>query len=254
MLILPAIDLKGGRCVRLVRGEADQETVFSDDPVEIALKWRDQGGEYLHIVDLDGAFDGEPKHFDIVTRIARETGLPLEIGGGIRDRETILRYLDAGVDRVIIGTKALESPAWLAALCDELPGRIAAGVDARDGCVAVRGWVETSEITALNLAAQLKGMQLSAVIFTDISRDGTLEGPSIESTLAFAETVALPVIASGGVGNLAHVRALTGLPIAGIIIGRALYNHTVSLPEAIAVAGKAHHGEQHKKNDNNISP
>jgi len=239
MLILPAIDLKGGRCVRLLRGEADKETVFADDPVQVALKWRDQGAEYLHVVDLDGAFTGEPVHFDIVARIAKEAALPLEIGGGIRTRESIIRYLEAGVDRVIIGTRALESPEWLAALADEFPGRIAAGVDAREGRVAVRGWVQVSEITALELADRIKGMQLSAVIFTDISRDGTLEGPSIQSTRAFAEAVQLPVIASGGVGSIDDVSALLGLPIAGIIIGRALYSGNISLPRAIQLAREA---------------
>lgn len=236
MLILPAIDLKDGHCVRLVRGKADQETVFATDPVEVACQWREQGAEYLHVVDLDGAFDGEPRHFGTVAQIARETGLPLQVGGGIRNRDTILRYLNAEVDRVIIGTKALESPDWLARLCEEFPGRVAAGVDARDGFVAVRGWVKVSEITALDLASRLKGMKLSAVIYTDISQDGTLEGPSVESTRAFAEAIELPVIASGGVGTLEHVRSLVKLPIAGIIIGRALYSGTVSLPEAIAAA------------------
>jgi len=236
MLILPAIDLKDGRCVRLVRGEADQETVFSNDPVEVALRWREQGAEYLHVVDLDGAFEGEPRHFGTVAQIARESKLPLEIGGGIRTRDAIRRYLNAGVSRVIIGTRALESPEWLARLCEEFPGRIAAGVDARDGRVAVRGWVEVSEITALELATRLRGIELRAVIFTDISRDGTLEGPSVENTRAFAAKIGLPVIASGGVGKLEDVRRLTTLPIEGIIIGRALYSGTVSLPDAIAAA------------------
>ena len=225
--------------MRLVRGEADRETVFASDPVEVALRWRDQGAEYLHIVDLDGAFEGEPRHLGTVAQIARETGLPLEIGGGIRTRDTIQRYLNAGVDRVIIGTRALESPEWLAELCDEFSGRIAAGVDARDGRVAVRGWVEVSEITALDLARRLKGMRLRAVIFTDISKDGTLEGPAVEATRALAQEIGLPVIASGGVGTIAHVKALATLPVEGIIIGRALYSGTISLPDAIACAREA---------------
>jgi phosphoribosylformimino-5-aminoimidazole carboxamide ribotide isomerase len=235
MLIIPAIDLKEGCAVRLVRGEAAQGTVFSNDPVEVALRWRSEGAEYLHVVDLDGAFEGEPAQFGMVVQIARESGLPTEAGGGIRTRDTVLRYLNAGLDRVIIGTRALESPEWLAKLCEEFPSRIAAGVDARDGRVAVRGWVETSEITALELARRLSGIPLRAVIFTDISADGTLAGPAIESTRAFAETVRLPVIASGGVGGIAHVRQLAQLPIEGIIIGRALYTGAVSLREAIAV-------------------
>lgn len=236
MLILPAIDLKGGRAVRLIQGEAAKETVFSNDPVEVAIRWKDAGAEYLHVVDLDGAFEGEPMHFGTVAQITRESGLPVEIGGGIRSRDTVERYLHAGIDRVIIGTRALESPEWLGKLCEEFPGRIAAGIDARSGKVAVRGWVETSEITALDLAERLSGIPLRAVIFTDISRDGMLIGPSIESTQAFAETIKRPVIASGGVGSIDDVRALCKLPIEGIIIGRALYTGSVDLREAIAAA------------------
>ena len=236
MLIIPAIDLKEGYCVRLLRGEAGQETVYSTDPIEVAVRWREQGAEHLHVVDLDGAFEGEPRHFGTVAQIARESGLPVEVGGGIRTRDAVERYLNAGVDRVIIGTRAVESPEWLAQLCEDFPSRIAAGVDARDGRVAVRGWVEVSEVTALDLAARLGRMNLRAVIFTDISKDGTLEGPALASTRAFAEKIRLPVIASGGVGSLEDVRCLSALPIEGIIIGRALYTGAVSLPEAIAVA------------------
>lgn len=236
MIIYPAIDLKDGRCVRLLRGEAARETVFSTDPVEVAAGFREAGAEYLHMVDLNGAFEGEPFHLGVVAEVVRETGLKVEIGGGIRTRDTVLRFLNAGVDRVIIGTRALESPDWLARLCEEFPGRIAAGVDARDGKVAVRGWVETSQMTALELADRLRGIALRAVIFTDISVDGTLQGPAIESTSAFAVRVKHPVVASGGVGNIEHVRALAQLPIEGIIIGRALYTGAVALAEALEVA------------------
>jgi phosphoribosylformimino-5-aminoimidazole carboxamide ribotide isomerase len=236
MLILPAIDLKDGCAVRLVRGEAAQGTVFSNDPIAVALRWRSEGAEYLHVVDLDGAFEGEPAQFGMVVQIARESGLRTEVGGGIRTRDTVLRYLNAGLDRVIIGTRALESPKWLAKLCEEFPGRIAAGVDARGGRVAVRGWVETSEMTALDLARRLSGIPLRAVIFTDISVDGTLAGPAIESTRIFAETVGLPVIASGGIGSIEHVRQVAQLPVEGAIVGRALYAGAVSLAEAIAAA------------------
>ncbi len=222
--------------MRLVQGEASRTTVFSTDPLEVAAGFREAGAEYLHMVDLDGAFEGEPRHLGIVAEVARETGLKVEVGGGIRTRDTVLRYLNAGVDRVIIGTRALESPDWLAKLCEEFPGQIAAGVDARDGKVAVRGWVELSQMTALELADRLKGMPLRAVIFTDISVDGTLQGPAIESTRAFAERVKLPVVASGGVGNIEHVRALAQLPIEGIIIGRALYTGAVALAEALEAA------------------
>jgi phosphoribosylformimino-5-aminoimidazole carboxamide ribotide isomerase len=208
--------------------------VFYKDPVEAALRWRNEGAEYLHVVDLDGAFEGEPAQFGMIVQIARESGLPTEIGGGIRTRDTVLRYLTAGLDRVIIGTRALESPEWLAKLCEEFPGRIAAGVDARGDRVAVRGWVETSEITPLELARRLSGILLRAVIFTEISADGTLAGPAIESIRAFAETVRLPVIASGGVGSIEHLQQLARLPLEGVIVGQALYTGAVSLPEAIA--------------------
>lgn len=238
MIIFPAIDLKDGRCVRLLRGEATQQTVFSTDPLEVAEGFRCAGAEHLHMVDLDGAFEGEPRHLGVVAEVVRETGLKVEIGGGIRARDTALRYINAGVERVIIGTRALESPDWLAKLCEEFPGRIAAGVDARDGKVAVRGWVETSQMTALELADRLKEIPLRAVVFTDISKDGTLEGPATESTRAFAARVKLPVVASGGVGKIEHVRALTQLPIEGIIIGRALYTGAVLLEEALAEARK----------------
>ena len=239
MLILPAIDLKNGRCVRLIQGEATKETIFSEDPLDIAFRWRKEGAEYLHIVDLDGAFEGEPRHFSAVAEIARETGLPVEVGGGIRTRDTIQRYVNAGADRVIVGTRALESPDWLEAVCNEFPGRIAAGVDARDGMVAIRGWVDVSQVTALDLARRLSLMKLAAVIFTDISKDGTLQGPAVESTRRFAEAVGLPVIASGGVGSIEDVHALSQLPIHGIIIGRALYTGDVALPGAIRVARRA---------------
>jgi len=236
MLIIPAIDLKGGWCVRLVQGDAAQGTVFSKDPVEVALRWRDEGAQYLHVVDLDGAFEGEPVHFGMIVQIAREGALPIEVGGGIRTRDSVARYLNAGVDRVILGTRALETPDWLAKLCEEFPGRIAAGVDAREGRVAVKGWAETTEVTALDLARRLSGIKLRAVIFTDISTDGTLAGPAIASTRAFAEAVGLPVIASGGVGGIEHVRQLAQLPIEGMIIGRALYEGSVRLTDALAVA------------------
>lgn len=236
MLILPAIDLKGGCCVRLVRGDAAEGTVFSKDPVEVALRWRQEGAQYLHVVDLDGAFEGEPVHFGMIVQIAREGGLPIQVGGGIRTRDNVARYLNAGVDRVILGTRALEAPDWLAKLCEEFPGRVAAAVDAREGRVAVKGWAQTTQVAVLDLAGRLSGMKLRAVIFTDISTDGTLAGPAIAGTRAFAEAVRLPVIASGGVGGIEHVRQLAQLPIEGMIIGRALYTGGVRLAEALAVA------------------
>ncbi len=236
MLIFPAIDLRRGKCVRLLRGRPEEETVYFDDPVEVARHWQKLGAKFLHVVDLDGAFEGRPAQFELVKKIAESVGIPVEIGGGIRDRETVDAYLKAGLNRVILGTKALQSVEWLAELCQGYPGRIVAGVDARGGKVAVKGWLEVSEISTLDLAAKLRGAGLRAAVFTDIGRDGTLEGPNVEATREFAERIDAPVVASGGIGNLDHVRALARLPLEGIIIGRALYTNAVSLPEAIAAA------------------
>jgi len=228
--------MKGGKCVRLFQGRADQETVFGEDPVAVALKWRGQGAEYLHLVDLDGAFAGEPRHSDIVAAIVKQTGLPVEVGGGIRSRESVSAYLDAGVDRVIVGTKALQSPQWLRSLCREFPGRIAVGVDARDGRVATHGWVATSDVTAIDFARSLKGVGVRAVIFTDISRDGAMKGVNVEATRLFAEACEAPIIASGGVSSLEDVKALKALPIEGAVVGRAIYDGRLGLAEAIAAA------------------
>ena len=237
MIILPAIDMKGGRCVRLFQGRADHETVFGDDPAAAAMRWRDEGAEYLHLVDLDGAFEGEPRHADVVARIAREVGIPVEIGGGIRSRDTVAEYLAAGVDRVIVGTKALQSLEWLGALCEEFPERIVVGVDARDGRVATHGWVEVSDVSALDFARQLAGLGLRAVVFTDISRDGAMRGANLAAVSEFAEVCEAPVIASGGVSTIDDVRALAKAPVEGAIIGRALYDGSIDLADAIA-AGK----------------
>jgi phosphoribosylformimino-5-aminoimidazole carboxamide ribotide isomerase len=228
--------MKGGKCVRLFQGRADQETVFADDPVEAARRWAGLGAEYLHLVDLDGAFEGQPRHMDLVGRIVQATGLPVEVGGGIRAREHVAAYLGLGVDRVIVGTRALESLAWLESLCAEFPGRIAVGVDARDGRVATHGWVEVSDVPAVDFARTLGGLGIAAVIFTDISRDGAMRGANLEATCAFAEACPAPVIASGGVTTLDDVRALCRLPVVGAIIGRALYDGRIDLAGAMALA------------------
>ena len=236
MLVIPAIDLRRGKCVRLHMGRPDRETVYADDPLEVALRWQKLGAQLIHVVDLDGAFDGTPTQKEIAKQIARAVSIPIEVGGGIRDVETVEEYLDAGVERVIIGTRALESPVWLRGLCVKHPGRIAAGVDASDGMVAVKGWAEVSGMPALELAAMLRGAGLRAAIYTDTSRDGTLAGPNVEATRKFAEAMDAPVIASGGIGSLDDVRALAKLRIGGMIVGRALYSGAISLPDAISAA------------------
>ena len=242
MLILPAIDMKAGRCVRLFQGRADRETVFDDDPVAVASRWADEGAEYLHLVDLDGAFEGEPRHADVVKRIAAELDVPVEIGGGIRTRETVADYLDAGVDRVIVGTKALQSLEWLAEICEAFPRKIVVGIDARDGRVATHGWLEVSDVSAHDFADRLRGLALRAVVFTDIRRDGALRGANLEAVGRFAEVCEAPVIASGGVSTLEDVRALSRMPVEGAIIGRALYDGRIDLSEAIS-AGRGEGAE-----------
>ncbi len=240
MIILPAVDMRDGRCVRLLRGDYDRETIYGDSPGEMARRWVDMGAEYLHLVDLDGARDGAATQKDLVKEIARAVSIPVEIGGGIRERETIAEYVESGVERVIVGTRALEDPDWLATMCAEFPGRIVCGVDARDGKVAVRGWQSDSDVEALAFVEQrLNGIGLRAVIFTDIATDGTLAGPNIESTRAFCECSDAPVIASGGIGSIEHVSAVAALPVEGVIIGRALYTGDVDLPEAIGVGRAA---------------
>lgn len=237
MLVIPAIDIRRGRCVRLRQGRAEQETVYGDDPVALAVRWRDEGARFLHVVDLDGAFEGRPVHLHLVREIVRavpECGV--EVGGGLRDDAAVAGCLDAGVSRVIVGTRALQDPDWLRRLCEEHPGRICAGVDAEGGRVAVKGWREQSRTTALDLATRLRGIGLRAIIYTDISRDGTLEGPNLEATRAFALAADAPVIASGGIGTLEHVRAVARLPVEGLIIGRALYSGDVRLADALRAA------------------
>jgi phosphoribosylformimino-5-aminoimidazole carboxamide ribotide isomerase len=237
MLVIPAVDIRGGKCVRLRQGRAEEETVFGDDPVKIARQWEREGAQYLHVVDLDGAFEGAPRQLDIVSRIAAEVGCPVECGGGFRTDEAIAQALDAGIDRVVVGTRALGSPDWLRQLARKHPGRIVAGIDARDGKVAVKGWTEVSELDALELGRAVGDCGVRAIIFTDIARDGMLTGPNVEAVCRMAEAVAVPVIASGGVGSHDDVRALAALPIEGMIIGKALYDGRVDLPEALKIAG-----------------
>ena len=239
MIIIPAVDLRGGKCVRLIQGRADQETVFGDDPLAMAKRWEAEGARFLHMVDLDGAFEGKPVNDEIVSRAAQELDIPVEVGGGIRTREHVAAYLENGVNRVIIGTRALESPEWVESLCEEFPDGIAVGIDAKNGMVATRGWTDVSEVSALDLADRMAGMPLSAVIFTDISKDGMMTGPNLASTRAMAERLSVPVIASGGISTLEDVRAVAGLPVEGMIIGKALYTGAILLPEAIRAAEEA---------------
>lgn len=238
MLIIPAIDLKNGKCVRLVQGRMDAETVYADDPAGVALRWAEAGAELIHIVDLDGAVGGRPRHRPHITRVLKAVHVPVQLGGGIRDADTAAALLDAGVFRVVIGTEAVHRPPWLSELCRRFPGRVAVGLDARNGLIAVEGWTRTTDILATDLARGLEDCGVAAFIFTDIHRDGMQTGPNIEETRRLAQSVRVPVIASGGVGKMEHIRGLLPLEAAGVIgviTGKALYSGAVSFADAVAL-------------------
>jgi len=233
--IIPAIDLRGGKCVRLVQGRYDRETVFSDDPAETARHWEREGAPRLHVVDLDGAREGEPKNLEVVERIARAVEIPVQLGGGIRTEEAARRALAAGADRVIIGTAALEGNA-AGRLVAALGEALAVSIDAREGRVAVRGWVETSDVRSLDLAREMAELGVRCLVFTDIGRDGMLQGPNVDALREIVESVDASVIASGGITSVEHVRAVRETGAAAAIIGTALYVGRLSLREAMEAA------------------
>ncbi|MFZ3192854.1 MAG: 1-(5-phosphoribosyl)-5-[(5-phosphoribosylamino)methylideneamino]imidazole-4-carboxamide isomerase [Moraxellaceae bacterium] len=234
MLIIPAIDLKDGQCVRLKQGRMEDDTVFSDDPVATATHWVNEGARRLHLVDLNGAFAGTPIHKDVVEQIARvHPELPIQIGGGIRSLETIRHYLEAGVSFVIIGTKAVQDPEFVEQACREFAGHIIVGIDAKDGLVATDGWANVTNVKATDLAIRFAHAGVSSIVYTDIARDGMMQGVNMDQTVNLAHACGLPVIASGGVTNLDDVRGLKGQAgILGAITGRAIYEGTLSLREA----------------------
>ncbi len=237
MIIFPAIDLKDGLCVRLMQGDPDRATVYGKDPVAVAKHWADEGAEWLHLVDLDGAFSKAPVNDSIILRIAESVPVPVQVGGGIRNMDSIERYLSAGVSRVIIGTAALRQPEILDEACSRYPGKIALGLDAREGMVAVEGWKESTRTDAVSLVLRFSGLALAAVIYTDIHRDGMQSGVNIEATCRLMEKTPFPVIASGGVSTMEDVDNLLPLVprgLLGVITGRAIYEGTLNLREAIA--------------------
>ena len=247
MLIIPAIDLRGGKCVRLRQGRAEEMTVFSHDPVATGLKWQAAGARWLHVVDLDGAFSGSPQNLEAIRRLRENLTIPMELGGGIRTLETISFYLDLGLDRLILGTVVLKDPELAARACARFAGHIAIGLDARDGLLAVEGWTENSRRTALEVAKSLEPLRPAALIYTDISRDGVKRGVNIEATRTLAQAVDLPVIASGGVSSLADIEALLPLEplgVVGVITGRALYDGSLDLNEAISLAQQDDHADK----------
>lgn len=242
MIVIPAIDLKEGACVRLEQGEMHRDTVFSDNPAEQALKWQQAGAELLHLVDLDGAFAGQPKNKGAISAILKAITIPAQLGGGIRDIPTIEAYLALGLSRVIIGTAAQRNPNLVIEACQKFPGRIVVGIDAKNGMVAVQGWAEVTDITAVDLAKKFEDCGVSAIIYTDISRDGMMGGPNIEATKSLAEAITIPVIASGGVSSLKDIENLMAIEASGVtgaITGKAIYTGAINLTEAITLTKRA---------------
>jgi phosphoribosylformimino-5-aminoimidazole carboxamide ribotide isomerase len=236
MIIYPAIDLRGGQCVRLRQGDYQQETVFGADPAAMAKRWADAGADHLHIVDLDGAKEGRPVNGDSIRAIVKAAGIPCQLGGGIRTEADIELALSWGVQRVIVGTKALQSPEWLDQMLTKFPHRIILGIDAKDGKVAVHGWLEVSELSALDLANRFEGKPLAAIVYTDIARDGMMQGANIEAMAEMKRATTTPVIASGGVTTMDDIRNLAAIPMHGAIVGRAIYEGRLDLAEILTVA------------------
>jgi len=238
MLIIPAVDLRAGRCVRLLRGRAEAETVFSDDPVAMARRWQSEGAPRLHVVDLDGAFGGGPAQTTIIRDIAGAVSIPVEVGGGLRSPEHIETVLEAGARWAIVGTRAALDPVFLGEVCRRFADRIIVGVDASDGRVAVDGWTRVLDLEAVALARAAAAAGACTIIYTDIARDGTQSGPNVWSTEAVARAAGIPVFASGGVGSLEDIRQLAGIPgVDGVVVGRALYTGALTLSDALAEAG-----------------
>lgn len=242
MIIYPAIDIRGGRCVRLTEGRFDAETVFADDPAEMALKWAGLGAEFLHLVDLDGALAGEGKNVPVIERILQSVSIPVQLGGGIRNLETIEKLLSLGVNRLILGSAAVKNPQLVEEACKKYPGHIAVGIDAKNGDVAIEGWGKGSGVAATELAKKMAAYGVETIIYTDISRDGMLSGVNVETTAALARACGVPIIASGGVASLEDIRRVKAVEsdgVQGCIIGKAIYTGAVDLKAALALAKEA---------------
>jgi phosphoribosylformimino-5-aminoimidazole carboxamide ribotide isomerase len=237
MRIWPAIDLRGGKCVRLRQGDYQRETVFGDDPVAMARQWVEQGADCLHLVDLDAARGGDPVNHPAIDAIVKAVDVPCELGGGIRDLASIERFLAAGVERLVVGSRALRDRDWFSQMCGQFPHKLVLGIDARDGRVATDGWLETSDVSAVDLARRYLNEPLAAIIYTDIATDGMLAGPNLPAMAEMLAAVGdVPLVASGGVTSAADVAALAELGVAGCVIGRAFYEGVLRLPDALAAA------------------
>lgn len=236
MQIWPAIDLLGGKCVRLQQGDYQRETVFADDPTQMAAKWQAAGTKYLHLVDLDGAKDGSQVNGDVIRRIVNETGLECQVGGGVRTQETIARLLELGLARVIVGTRALREPEWFAEMADQYPHRLVLGIDARDGMVATDGWLETSTTSAVSLAQRIEALStnVAAIVYTDIAKDGMLAGPNFEQLAEMQQATSIPVVCSGGVTSMSDIERLVEMKTHAAIVGRAIYDGHLDLAAVLA--------------------
>ncbi len=236
MIIIPAVDIKNGKCVRLLQGRMDDETIYSDDPAAMALKWAQIGAQLIHVIDLDGAFAKSPQNIGAVRKILKSVAVPIQLGGGIRNEKTVHMYFELGVSRIIIGTEAIKKPEFVKRACQNYPGQVIVGIDARQGRVAIDGWTHTTGIEVIELAKEFEGCGVAAINFTDIQRDGMQTGPNIDATLRLAEAVTIPVIASGGVSSIEDIKNLLPIEkagVAGVIVGRALYSGQLDLKTAL---------------------
>jgi phosphoribosylformimino-5-aminoimidazole carboxamide ribotide isomerase len=241
MLIIPAVDIKNGKCVRLLQGRMDDETVYSDDPHAMASKWTRLGAQLIHVIDLDGAFAKAPRNTESIRKILESVNVPIQLGGGIRNEESVHIYLEMGVKRVIIGTGAIKKPEFVKKVCKTYPGQIVVGIDARNGKVAIDGWTQTTRIEAMELAKEFEDCGVAAINFTDIHRDGMQTVPNLDATLRLAEAVSIPVVASGGVSSIEDIKNLLPLEtagVAGVIIGKALYSGKLDLKAALDLTGQ----------------